>query len=350
MPTDLVYFVSNDSTVSGNVLDDDTGAGQTTDLNGDPLFVDESSISYSGTAELYISSDGYFTYTPPGGFTGLDVLSFVVEDADGQSATAMATFVVHERSNVILDIWDGQFDHTIQPEYNLGADRNFNDPMTDREFHRGAFTLANLNDTDSDNQVDRDDNYVWGHVHVYDAIAGSQILTVGNAENLNGVEIGDPIWIYDRNAQADPLVPTVNEQISIVAINTNDNTITLAESLTNSYPANSATIDGPGRDEQDLMRLVLFKPEVVDSNDHVTLMVTHGSSKVRIWKYETKIEELVLEDTPEARRIDIPLSAFPPATDFVPSVLNYWVEVVEPSRLLKNGWFVTMSASRTWRV
>ena len=68
--SDNSYDVETDTSVSGNVITDDTGNGVDTDADGDQIFADPRTVTPPANGNLTLDADGSFTYTPNAGFTG----------------------------------------------------------------------------------------------------------------------------------------------------------------------------------------------------------------------------------------------------------------------------------------
>ncbi|MDH3717439.1 MAG: cadherin-like domain-containing protein, partial [Planctomycetota bacterium] len=86
---DNLYVASEDTSVSGNVLADDTGAGVDSDADGDTLTVNTAPVSGPANGTLTLNSDGTFDYTPNVNFFGTD--SFVYQTSDGKGGVDTAT-------------------------------------------------------------------------------------------------------------------------------------------------------------------------------------------------------------------------------------------------------------------
>ncbi len=93
------YTTAEDTTVSGNVLNDDSGAGLDTDPDGDALSLDGSSVGTFTTAQggtITLTPNGDFTYMPPADFTGIDTFIYTVTDG-----------VLADSANVTFDVSQG---------------------------------------------------------------------------------------------------------------------------------------------------------------------------------------------------------------------------------------------------
>jgi len=82
------YAVPEDTTLGGNVLDNDT------DIDGDDLSA--SLVSGPSHGTLTLNPDGTFTYVPDENFNGSDSFVYEVSDTDGLTDTATVTISVNE--------------------------------------------------------------------------------------------------------------------------------------------------------------------------------------------------------------------------------------------------------------
>ena len=101
---DNAYTLSEDSTISGNVILDDTGTGLDSDTEGDALTVTAingdigfvgNAITLASGATLTVDANGTFTYDPgtvfnrlPGGQSEVDSFTYSIADPFGNSSTA----------------------------------------------------------------------------------------------------------------------------------------------------------------------------------------------------------------------------------------------------------------------
>ncbi len=88
------YSTAQATTVTGNVITDNTGAGSDSDPAGanDPLTIS----GHTGPANgiLVLNTNGSFTYTPDSTFTGTDSFTYTITDGDGGYDTATVTITV----------------------------------------------------------------------------------------------------------------------------------------------------------------------------------------------------------------------------------------------------------------
>jgi Ca2+-binding RTX toxin-like protein len=87
------YPTSQATSISGNVITDNTGSGVDSDPAGpeDPLMISGHTGPLNGT--LVLNSNGTFTYTPDSTFAGDDTFTYTISDGDGGFSTA--TVVLH---------------------------------------------------------------------------------------------------------------------------------------------------------------------------------------------------------------------------------------------------------------
>ncbi|MBI2824024.1 MAG: DNRLRE domain-containing protein [Planctomycetia bacterium] len=185
---------------------------------------------------------------------GRGQVTAILKNAAGQEVRRDTEEVICLRVN--LDIGNGQ---------NSGSSFV---PDED-EYRIGAVTVANLNDTDGDGRTDASDNFVRSaDTSVTLATQGSTTLQVGSTQ---GFAVGDSVVIYDG-------VPKT-ERNTIAALS--GNTVTLGAPLKRSYLF--ARMGHGGRDEVDLMPLLIDRPSYEDLNNlKMTLTVENGNAT--IWK------------------------------------------------------------------
>jgi len=134
------YFqtAANDP-VSGNVLDDDIGAGLQVTSNTSPA---EGSLSGSG-----VNADGTFTYTPNSDYTGSDSFDYTIEAEDG--STSGATVYISVEEPIILD-------DTLVAEYRLdecGFDGTDGDVIDNTINRLNGITVDGVTKTTADNKL-----------------------------------------------------------------------------------------------------------------------------------------------------------------------------------------------------
>lgn len=125
------YTTDEDTAVSGNAIVDNTGAGADSDIDGDTLTLDASSVGTFATAQgglITLASDGSFTYTPAANFNGTDSFDYTVTDG-ALTATATLTFTVNAVSDAPAGT-DNTIAVTEDTAYTLtAADFGFTDPV-----------------------------------------------------------------------------------------------------------------------------------------------------------------------------------------------------------------------------
>ncbi len=146
----------------------------------------------------------------------------------------------------------------------------------DGEESGGATTVANLNDTDGDGRTDKDDTIVKKALTTLTASA-SQGATTVTVNSVYGYHVSDKIAIST-------IWGSEGEARTIQSINTETKVITLTEALSRAYISDSEVYHA-GRDEIDLMKLILRKPGP-NLGGNVTLKVVSGN--VKIWENSNK--------------------------------------------------------------
>ncbi|MFO1005951.1 MAG: Ig-like domain-containing protein [Planctomycetaceae bacterium] len=108
---DNSYTLNEDSTVSGNVILDDTGVGSDSDAEGDTLTITAingdiglvgNAITLASGASLTVDANGAFTYDPssvfnhlPNGQSGVDSFTYTIADPFGNSSTATVNLTIN---------------------------------------------------------------------------------------------------------------------------------------------------------------------------------------------------------------------------------------------------------------
>lgn len=147
------------------------GSGGWKDWEGDPItFVQNTGVGH-GTLTLN-STTGAFTYQPASGFSGTDSFTYKLSDGIGQSMM-FATVTIYVGSPPIdLTIYNGQGSSTAV--------------ANNQEESLGAFTVANLNDTDNDGIADSSDtNGVAGEVDLMKLVIKLPAGSMGGNVTLN---------------------------------------------------------------------------------------------------------------------------------------------------------------------
>ncbi|MBA4020492.1 MAG: hypothetical protein C0483_25305 [Pirellula sp.] len=162
------------------------------------------------------------------------------------------------------------------------------DEMLERDV--GAFTSPNVDDTDGDSVADAQDNFVVavGPRRITSgAMEGSTEIVV---EEVKYFQVGDVIVIHT--------VDGPGEEVKITAIDEDEKSITFDKSLELDHMADgrSAYVRHRGRNEQDLMRLVIQRPPLVLDGAQMELVVTQGAGNVRFWSQPTRQNEITLQN------------------------------------------------------
>jgi hypothetical protein len=74
------YTTNEDTSVSGNVLTDDTGAGTDFDIDGDSITAVAGTFATAQGGTVTLAANGTFTYTPAANFNGSDSFSYTITD------------------------------------------------------------------------------------------------------------------------------------------------------------------------------------------------------------------------------------------------------------------------------
>ncbi|WP_374158958.1 Ig-like domain-containing protein [Mycobacterium sp. G7A2] len=116
------YTTDEDTTVTGNVLGNDT------DPDGD--MITATVVLAANHGEVQLSSDGSFTYTPDTDFSGTDTFSYVASDGSTSSAPTLVTITVTPVNDVPV-AEDDSF--TISEDSRLHGNVLSNDTDSDRD-------------------------------------------------------------------------------------------------------------------------------------------------------------------------------------------------------------------------
>ncbi|WP_425004344.1 Ig-like domain-containing protein [Mycolicibacterium sp. S3B2] len=116
------YTTDEDTTVTGNVLSNDT------DPDGDTITA--TVVLAANHGEVQLSSDGSFTYTPDTDFSGTDTFSYVASDGSTSSAPTLVTITVTPVNDVPV-AEDDSF--TISEDSRLHGNVLSNDTDSDRD-------------------------------------------------------------------------------------------------------------------------------------------------------------------------------------------------------------------------
>jgi VCBS repeat-containing protein len=93
------YTTNEDTSVSGNVLTDDTGAGTDFDIDGDSITAVAGTFATAQGGTVTLAANGTFTYTPAANFNGSDSFSYTITDGT-LTSTATVTLTVTDVNDV----------------------------------------------------------------------------------------------------------------------------------------------------------------------------------------------------------------------------------------------------------
>ena len=283
--------------------DDDTDPNRTQmTLVDDFQGPDHGTLYYNQTTDKLI-------YTPDEGYYGEDGFWFeVADDQNNDSNWAFCSLTDPDPPDMI--IFDGgKHGEAVRGQPGTGQ------PGDDEETI-GAFTVANLNDTDGDGKVDNDDT----DVRVGTGEESTTISVAFDPQHPDKITVADaagfvqdqPISIFSIN----PVYSTVRKIANI-----NGNVFTLDEPLDQSPEVGATVRNNLGEDEIDLMKLVINKPQVEIPGQELTLTVL-GSAV--IWQHPWKEDPVpIMMGT-----VTIPLEEFGDSDHIV-----WWVEATEQTDL-----------------
>ena len=103
---DDVYSAPHGRTITGNVLTNDSHvAGQTVDVDGDPLAIVADSLTTGNGGQVTLNGDGTFSYVPNPAFVGTDSFTYMLSDGQGGSDTAVVTLNMTNAAPVAASDW-----------------------------------------------------------------------------------------------------------------------------------------------------------------------------------------------------------------------------------------------------
>lgn len=142
-----------------------------------------------------------------------------------------------------------------------------------KDIGHGAFTVANLNDTDGDGRIDWKDTdtevIARSTTVAQTAAIGTKTVIIANPE---GFQAGDFVIVGTE--------PTIRKIESI-----NGTTVILDKSLTVALIVGNQ-FTHPGRNEVDMMKLVIHRPNVIKPGETMKLKIVSGD--VAVWTVPTK--------------------------------------------------------------
>jgi gliding motility-associated-like protein len=137
---DDTNVVDEDSSVSGNVLTNDT------DLGDAPVVVVSNTDPSNGSAT--INADGSYTYTPNTDFFGADTFTYTIEDVDGEKSIATVTITVNPTNDEPIAVNDT---YTTNEDVSVSGNVMTNDtdlgdaPVTVVSFTNAPHGTVNVN-------------------------------------------------------------------------------------------------------------------------------------------------------------------------------------------------------------
>lgn len=256
----------------------------------------DGSASYFGAHPDYVTASGILTFNP-----GHDTRTFevqVINDEFDELEETVLLLLHSPSSNAVLGV-PNLATLKIQPspdkrgkeeevDIDIFNGQNGKEiPEADEDAKRGAVTVANLNDTDGNGVPDVNDPIVVrAETKLTDNVAqGATILKV---ESVDGYRVGDIIAIGTNGP------PNVfGESLKVKSVDAASKQIELEAGTKRAYDKAEPFVKvyHPGRDEQDLMKIVLRKP-VPDNDGNVELWLKSGEAK--IWKFPYKKDEVIL--------------------------------------------------------
>ena len=153
------YTFNEDSSITGNVITDDTGTGLDSDIDGDSLTVTVNTDPANGT--VTVAANGDFTYTPNLNFNGTDSFSYTITDGNGETSSALVNLTIDPVDDVANAIADG----TVQVDENSTfnpitvLDNDLGDPdIVVKEFAQPTNGFVRINDNET--PLDESDDFL----------------------------------------------------------------------------------------------------------------------------------------------------------------------------------------------
>ncbi|HSH02660.1 MAG TPA: FG-GAP-like repeat-containing protein [Anaerolineae bacterium] len=163
--TDGEYMTLEDSSVSGNIITEDTGYGVDNDEDNNPITIYTHTSPITGTLDL--RPDGTFTYTPPANWSGITTYTYTISDQNTHflnsrnfGSTPFTTFGTGYSFDIALGDIDGDNDldaiignDDSQPQEVWLNDGQGNFGQVSDMFNNDGLVIA-LGDVDNDNDLD----------------------------------------------------------------------------------------------------------------------------------------------------------------------------------------------------
>lgn len=202
--------------------------------------------------------DGSFVYTPDVGYGGTDTIQYT--DSDGVMTSKPATVTI-TIIKVDLDIFDGQ-NGSMVPD--------------DKELTRGAYTVANFNDTQGNGRSDFGDSTVFPYSTSLTGVR--QGGTTAFAADTTGFNALDSVIVSDGGSDY--------QKLTIVSIDPATNLVSFLGAFNRLYLP--AKMYHHGRPEVDLMKLVVNPPSPVVPGDF-SETVSISSGNATLWQSSNKV-------------------------------------------------------------
>ena len=222
----------------------------------------------------------------------------------GSRASDMVLIEDNDVGTVVdLDIANGQFGDLLDEAV---------------EWSRGAFTVANLNDTDGDGKTDAIDNFVRGwRSSASEAVLGATSVVVDSLGPNSGAHFSvlDDVYVHEPVAASTGHTSVRSDRRFIIDIIVPERRLILNAPLSRTYA--TPVVSHGGRQEVDLMELHIHRPsQIIQGAGPMMLSVLAGN--VRFW-------------TNRWKETEVTLLAFDPATIAEEGGKTLWAEVRAPS-------------------
>jgi len=277
----------------------------------------------------YSASTTTFNVTLPAGQTTHFITrpitaDLVVESQEVFYATITSASVVVTDYLGVCTINDN--DHEVDIDIHYGQNGRLVDEIIEsgevNDYGFGAFTVANLNDTDGDgvgNQK-QDINDDWGlPADLVDITGGGQANTDQvTVSSVEGYSVGD--WITIANLTEE------SERKQILGINSATKTLTLSSPLAFTYSNAGGRVLQGGVSERDLMEFKVHKPNPAEPSSSIVL--TFSGPEVGLWTSQFK--------GPGTRVTLTNHQLIIPVDEISSLGLTYWIEAREISNHVRD--------------